>query len=381
MSEPVPSYSGTAKIFHWLSAALIFAMVGLGLYMTQEGLGLAEKFQLYQLHKSLGVSLLLLTVMRLGVRIARPAPRLPLHMPAWEKLAAQATHGALYALVFAMTLTGWAMVSVAAFAVPTKVFGVIPWPHIPFLEALPPQEKKTLEPIFKQTHMLLAWSLTALVALHIAAALRHGLILKDGVMSRMLPRLTKTKALALLFGAMLGLHMLGTGRALAFEWEINPAKSRLLFEVNAGGQPFTGKFERFKARILFDAEEPGEMELTVSIDTASAVTGTADVDKALTQAEWFDATQYPEALFVGKGAKETGDGAYEIPGQLTLKGVTKPVTLAFTLDIDRGEATAKGSLVLKRSDFGIGPSGPVAGFVIGDEVRVKVDVAALRLDN
>ncbi len=373
-------YSSLAKAFHWLTATLVITMICLGLYMTRANLDLGHKFQLYQLHKSLGITILLLTLIRIAVRFFRPPPPLPAAMPAWEKAAAHTTHVLLYTLLLAMTLSGWAVVSAASFAVPTKLYGVLPWPHIPFLEALTPQEKKTLEPILKGTHQLCAWSLTGLIALHIAAALRHGIVLKDGVMSRMLPSFSRHGLLA---AFALGSSFLCTltGPASAIEWDVRPEKSTLAFETNAGGQTVKGTFQRFKSEIRFDEDSLTDTEINITIDTASAVTGTAEIDNALPGAEFFNVAQFPNATFKARGAKEISDGKYEATGELTIRGVTKPVALPFSLDISQGEGLARGAITINRSDFGIGPKELAGGIPLDDEVTISFAIDAVKLDN
>ena len=115
----------------------IFVLIGLGLAMKHAGLPKIRVIQLFQLHKSIGVVILLLAVARLAWRLVRPAPPLPGALPALEHKAAQAGHAALYVLMLALPLTGWAMVSTSPLNIPTVLFGVISWPHIPFLAELP----------------------------------------------------------------------------------------------------------------------------------------------------------------------------------------------------------------------------------------------------
>ncbi len=373
-------YGGLAKLLHWTTAALVLLMIGLGLYMTQDGLDIGTRFRLYQLHKSVGVTILAITAVQIVSRQINGVPALPPHFEGWERIAARTAHGALYALLFAVTLTGWAMVSVAAFSIPTMLYGVIPWPHIPFLADLSPGDKKSAEAVFRQTHKIFAYGLAALIGVHVAAALRHALILKDGVMSRMLPRfLTRTSAI--LVCAALAIIIARPRDALAYEWDVNPETSRVGFETSAGGQAIKGAFERFKAEIRFDPDMPDEAAFDVAIDVASLKTGTAEVDKALPSAEWFDAARFPQATFRAKGAKRTGEGKYEVTGDLSIKGVSKPATLPFSLSIEGAEAAAEGLLTIDRATYGIGPETFAGGIPLPKDVKVAMSIKALRLDN
>ncbi|MDZ4791301.1 MAG: YceI family protein [Hyphomicrobiales bacterium] len=372
-------YGSLAKLLHWATAALIFAMVSLGVYMTQDGLDLATKFRLYQLHKSIGVTVLAITAIRLVARQINGVPALPAHVHGWERFAAHTAHGALYALVFSMTLTGWAMVSVAAFSIPTMLYGVIPWPHIPFLAELSAEHKKAAEAVFKQIHEIFAYTLTALIVVHIGAALRHALILKDGVMSRMLPRfLTKTTAVIICAG--LAALVARPGDTQAYEWDVNPKTSRVGFEATAAGSTVKGAFEKFQAQVKFDPDMLADAEIEVAIDMASLKTGLPDADKTLTSAEWFDVKQHPQATFRGKGAKKIAAGKFQYIGDLTIKGVTKPAILAFNVEIEGSEAAAEGELTVTRPDYGVGPES-MAGIPVPKDVKVVMSVKALKLNN
>ncbi len=180
-----PRYSAVAILLHWAIALLVLALVGLGLYMTSLPPGSAAQFSLYQWHKSLGITVLLLTLARIAWRLSHPVPALPATLKPWERLAARGTHVGLYALMLAIPLTGWALVSASPWNLPTILYGVIPWPHLPVLSTL--EDKAGAEAVLEQVHGLLAWSAVALVALHVAAALKHHFILKDDVLARMLP--------------------------------------------------------------------------------------------------------------------------------------------------------------------------------------------------
>jgi cytochrome b561 len=177
-------YHAVAIALHWVIALGILALIVMGLAMTHLGLPAMAKFQLYQLHKSIGITVLLAAVLRVLWRLVRKPPPLPA-MPAAEKAAAEGAHLLLYVLMLALPLSGWALVSVSPFNLPTVLYGTWPWPHLPVLSDLP--NKAQVEPVVKFIHGKLAWFLGALVALHAGAALRHHFVLRDGVLDRMLP--------------------------------------------------------------------------------------------------------------------------------------------------------------------------------------------------
>ena len=178
-------YDPVAIALHWVIGVGILTLIAMGLAMTHLALAPMTKFQLYQLHKSIGVTVLIAVLLRVPWRLTHRPPSLPTAMPPLERRAAEGAHGLLYALMLAIPLTGWALVSVSPFNLPTVLYGMVPWPHLPVLADLP--NKAAVEPAVKFIHGKLAWVLAALVALHAGAALRHHFVLRDGVLHRMLP--------------------------------------------------------------------------------------------------------------------------------------------------------------------------------------------------
>ncbi len=174
-----------ALTLHWLIAVLFLAMVTIGLTMTSLALTDPWTFPLYQLHKSIGVTIFVLVALRLVWRLSGKVPPLPATLKPWERVAAYLTHYGLYAALLAMPLTGWITVSASPYGIPTVLYGYVKLPHIGFVVAS--AHKATIEQAASWTHWGLAWTAMALVALHIGAALKHHFILKDDVLSRMLP--------------------------------------------------------------------------------------------------------------------------------------------------------------------------------------------------
>jgi cytochrome b561/polyisoprenoid-binding protein YceI len=376
-------YSGTAKLLHWLIAGFVIALLSVGVLMTRIG-DLQLKYELYQLHKSMGVTVLGLMILRVGWRLGAKPPALPPHMAAWERGAAHGTHALLYIFLLAMPLTGWAMVSSALppFDFPTLLYTRIPWPHIPFIEQLTPDEKKTVEPLLKNVHAALGWTILVLVGLHIAAALRHGIFLKDGIMLRMLPRVPQFSRKLILPFAVTVLFAGGALPVAAQEWAIDKSSSKISFEASAGGQAVTGEIKQFQAEIHFDPDDPESADISAAIDMNNVTSGQAQVDAALLGKDWFDTQTYPTAGFRARSVKAgRAQGEYVIEATITIKDISRDITLPFRLAVNEGEATVKGETAIKRSEFGIGPAGPVSGMAIGDVVKLRFDLAAKRLDN
>ncbi len=184
-STETASYTRTAKILHWLIAAAILFMLALGWSFDYVPKG-ETKFYLFQLHKSIGITILLLSFVRLGWRLAHRAPPMPEAMAAWEKKAAIAVHVLLYVMMIGVPLSGWALVSASPKNVPTILFGIVPWPHLPILSTL--ENKKEVASLLGDVHSTVAFMLAALIAAHVAAALKHHFLVRDDVLLRMAPR-------------------------------------------------------------------------------------------------------------------------------------------------------------------------------------------------
>jgi cytochrome b561 len=167
-------FSGTQRVLHWLMAIMVLAMLFIGVSMVST---LKPGFlTLISIHKPLGIAILALAVLRLGVRLRLGAPPLPDDLPWIQALAAKLSHVALYALLIAMPLVGWGMLSAGGY--PVVLYGSL---HLP---AILPHDD-WLHAILLTTHIVLAYMFFAIILLHVAAALFHALIRRDGVFRAM----------------------------------------------------------------------------------------------------------------------------------------------------------------------------------------------------
>lgn len=180
-------YGAVAMAFHWLIAALVLVNVGLGLSFDSFQRGSAERLQIVLIHKSIGLTVLVLSVLRLVWRLLHRAPPLPAGMNPVLKVAAHTSHVLLYFFIIALPLTGWAMVSASSLGQPTHWFGLFDWPNLSFLANLPREQRAPYRELFDDTHVFLAWSAITLVVIHVLAALYHHFIRRDDVLRRMLP--------------------------------------------------------------------------------------------------------------------------------------------------------------------------------------------------
>lgn len=177
MAEPRNRYSTISLILHWLIAALVVTQIALiSAHEATEG-PISREF--VNLHKSVGLSILVLTLARLGWRIANPAIPIPDSTPRWQKLVARGTHVLFYAFLIAMPLVGWAASSAAGREI--LWFGLFQWP------ALPIGGGRETAGQLMDLHELAAKGLYVLIFLHVAGALKHHFINRDNVLHRMIP--------------------------------------------------------------------------------------------------------------------------------------------------------------------------------------------------
>ncbi|MEJ7933274.1 YceI family protein [Sphingobium sp. AN558] len=389
-------YSLAAIALHWLIAALLAFQISVG--WALEDLG-ARGFSLFQLHKSVGISVLALTLLRVAIRYWKPRPaRLE---GGWQGMLASAVHFGLYIFMIGAPLTGWALVSTARVKVPTLIFGAIPLPHLP----LPIASHGAAE----SAHGLLAWVGIALFLLHVAGALRHHLLMRDGLIWRMMPARNPVLLFALpaliVVGLVIGKAILpapaktqapataimneaeetlapGTTENTAVNaadpadnaavavkdepigpppaWAVQPG-GRIGFSLGNGGEAISGSFGKWSAKIVMDPAHPQSADIKVMIDLASASVGDAYKDGMITGDEFFAVATHPTATFTAKGAEKAGTNAYRAAGTLNLKGLSKPQTIRFTLSGVGKTRKVSGSATVARGAFGVGNGDSSAG--------------------
>lgn len=185
-SEKTSRYGSVAIVFHWAIAILVLLNFGLGIYFVQflERLDPARG-AIVALHESVGISILVLSVLRLAWRLSHRVPSLPADFTSSQRLLARGTHYALYLLLILVPLAGWALASLPPR--PLLVFGTIVWPKIGVIAALPVDAKKAAGGLLATSHVASAFVLLALAIAHIAAALWfHAAVRRDRVLHRML---------------------------------------------------------------------------------------------------------------------------------------------------------------------------------------------------
>jgi len=408
---PAQRYSYTAITLHWLIALLLAFQIALG--WALEGNISPELFARYQLHKSVGITILLLSLARLAVRLfaARPPAS---EGPAWTRALAGIVHWLFYLVMILGPVTGWLIVSTARVQVPTLLYGLAPLPHLPV-------GRSWHEPA-ESIHGAMAWLAIGLFALHIAGALRHQWLLGKPELQRMLP-FARGKAvgaaigaLALVFAPFLagGMVYPDGKRPVAEKASALPAPvsatpaiptvpvtkegkltaadaaetapedasqpladwtvasgGRLGFTARWNGEAVDGRFDRWRAAIRFSPDELAKSQIRVTVDLASADTGDGQRDDSLKSSDFFDAGAHPNTVFTARNVRHLGGDRYEARGTLDLRGVGKPATVRFTLRIDDDRARVAGTTRIDRTAFGVGQG----EWAATDAIAAGVDIA------
>jgi len=414
-------YSTGAIFLHWTIAALTLAQIPIGWQMGIDKS--AKSFALFQLHKSVGITILLLTLARIAWRLTHRPPPMTVH--GWEAGLARFIHGLFYALLLALPLSGWLMISMSKVTVPTLLFGVIPWPNIPGLGRLSGAARHALHEPTETAHALMGYIILFAFLLHVAGALKHHWIDRDTTIQRMAPGVRSAfhPRLLLIFALVAGAFAFGRffvpplphGETAPVEqpaapptqaefpdvtpidnavdalvdaeekeakavdpealarWTVQPG-GKLGFTTQWSGQPLAGHFRSWDADISFGRAALDQSRVTVRIQTGSITTGQGQPDSALPGEEWFSTTAFPTATFNAHQFRRAGNG-FEAVGTLMIKGQSHPITLPFTLDITGDTAHMKGSATIDRTAYGIGFP---ATDEIPAEVKIDIDLTAKR---
>jgi cytochrome b561 len=422
MTTPSPAhrYTAVAITLHWTISVSIIGMIFLGWYMGDLDKNSPLHEPVFALHKSIGLTILLLSVGRIVWRlINRPPPEPP--MPGWQAGAAGFVHVAFYVLIIVMPLSGWLYSSLGRPG-GTQLWG-LPWADVPGAGSLASQTRRDLAPTIENVHSKLAWVIIVMLGLHIAGALKHQFIDKHGLLSRMLPGLFgrtagpsarprgglyAAGAVALLLAGGLALGAMATSGparaapdprqaqvapaspSAAGQWKVDAAKSRIGWKGIYMGREFRGAFSDWVADIQFDPARPGATRVRVTIpvktakNTDAAGASQPYFDDSLKDVDWFNAAKFPTAVFeINGGVAAQGGAKYEATGLLSIKGVTYPVRLPFDLKIEGTTATMHGEVTLQRLALKIGGSTLAAGKTgpddpewVADDIAVTVDVVA-----
>lgn len=387
-------YGSVTKVFHWLTALFILTLIPVGLianrmpYETSEQL--ASKAWMFSLHKTLGVCVFFVALLRILWALRQPKPA-GLHPERKvESWAAETVHWLLYGSLVLAPLSGW------VHHASTAGFAPIWWPLGQNLPLVPKSE--VLAGVTWGLHHVFVKVLGVAVLLHIAGALKHHVIDRDATLARMLPGSPDVDAApqshthtplisalviwvaALGIGAGMGAYGSHSGgvpaaqlEAVASEWEVQDGT--VAITVQQLGSSVEGQFADWTAAITFDANEldgpAGNVTATISVGslTLGSVTDQA-LGPDFLDAEGFATAVYEAEIFASP------DG-YRADGTLTIKDNSVPVTLPFDLSIKNGVATMSGEVSLDRRDFGVGDTMPDESS-LGFGVAVSIALTATK---
>jgi|GEM_PF-66438 len=354
VTRPPVRYNDVAVLLHWTIALLILGLLAVGKYMTGLERDDGMRFVLTQWHKTFGILVLLLAVVRLVWKLAHTAPAMPSTDPAWQRAAAHVTHGLLYVLMFAIPLTGWAMASVSVLDVDTLLFDVIPWPHLP----LPQSE--SMEHRFHTLHELGGNFLILLFLLHAGAALKHHLINKDHVLVRMLPDWSSRSWWRKLAATSVAVAGFGTGVWLYADISrsaavVSAGAAEVGFVAGVSGDEVPGTFAEADVTATIDENDPAAGTLEAVVITASVSSPNPQVDGSIRDADWFDAQTHPEARFVASSiAAGDAPGTLDVAGTLTIKDRPLEVSFPMALVNEESVRVARGEFTVDRRAFDLG---------------------------
>jgi cytochrome b561 len=388
-------YTVVAILLHWAIAGLILFMIWLGWNME-------DNETRFQLHKSIGIAILFLSVARVLWRWRNPPPPLPDDMTPWEKRLSHGVHVAFYALMIGLPLLGWLLVSTSSFQVSTVLFGTVSWPHLPFTEGL---RGGVVHDVTEFLHSKGAWVLIVLLGLHVAGAIKHEFAAEEGVFKRMIPGLfgrphspPPARGYAIAFGGAVLLFAIiaavplmksspsapaspgttGTVPADEGNWTIDPAASEITFTGTYQKKPFSGTFGRWDASVLFDAEDLESSAIEVEVYPGSASTGTKLYDDTIQGGEWFDTNSFPAVKVSLINIAASPDGGYTAEASMLVKDQAINVPFDFNLTIEGDTATFDGRTTLSRKALNLGQQSDPGGDWVDDSIEVTVKGSATR---
>ena len=390
-------YHSFSQVLHWLIAGLIvlqFILANLAEGAAESGSALRE-LALLANHKSVGITVLALVVVRLLWRIKTPPPKLPTGLDQWQVRASHISHWMLYSLIILIPISGWLMSSASAYSV--SWFNLV---RLPDFVAPDPDLKAN----FQTIHELLGKALFIVAGVHILAALKHQFIDKDGVLMRMSSFMSISLFAAIIvFGAWFlgnaGKKSDAAESAITVSpvaanrvaspatespagssdlrlWQIDYENSFIHFTGDQAGAGFDGAWESWSAEIHFDGRALDAGSFDVTVFTAEVETHDVDRDVTLADPEWFDVRSFPEAYYRATSFFQRDDGSFSANGQLIIKDVAAPVILNFTVEKNGTQRVLVGSAEMLRNDLGVGIGEWEGTDWVSNEVTVNVRVEA-----
>lgn len=400
-------YNYGAIFLHWLIAALIFIQLLSGfIMMRMPDISNGLRFSLFQWHKTFGFLVLALTLARIIWRLLnRPPHHAPMHR--LELWTANFVTFAFYALMLAVPLLGWVVVSTSPTAIPTlffKIPGLI-WPNLPL------QPDAVLEARSANAHMVLAYAFVFLLVLHIGGALKHVIIDRVAELSRILPnnRLPRTPsstssriaAVAIVFLFIGGALIIGQrtimmpsvsktsasaantdtslDSTVAANWLVDTKTSTLGFTLDFSGAPKEGKAEHFQAAIYFEPDAPEKARADITVDSAAISYDDSYVAGSMHEADGLDSKNYP-SVFIKLDDFAKSDEDFIAKGTMTIRNITLPIEVPFTFKETNRRAVVNGTAKIDRLAFNLGKQNDGNADWVGRIINIHFSVEATRIN-
>ena len=412
-------YNFIAKLLHWLVAGLIVAqyiLIELSEW-AKDGGNVVERLALLANHKSIGMTILALAVIRLVWRLFNKPPTLPSSMPKWQHLASHSAHWLIYLLIFCLPLSGWLMSSANAYSV--SWFNVFVFPDLVAAD-------KSYADLFHFIHEIMTEALFVVVVIHIAAALKHHFVDKDGVLGRMASPfgwvlLVATLVLVIALFGRLGssgsdkqVDRVGS-RSTEYQteasnsseslnqtevlnpaeapnlaeapdlaealselsvWEVDYSASYIKFTADQAGAPFEGVWEQWQAVMQFDAQQLDKSAFNVTIDTTQVNSQDQERDGYILGEDFFDTTVFKTATFTATEFEAQSDAEFTSNARLSIKGLSKAVLFTFSVKYQGDSVELLGSASLDRLAWNVGTGDWTDTSWVGQDVAVSVKVVA-----
>ncbi len=392
-------YSAIAIGLHWAIAVLLVGNIFLAWNMEDSNHQPVE--DLFQLHKSIGITVLFLSIARLIWRLLNPPPALPDDMKSIEKKASHFVHIVFYVAMIAIPLSGWILVSASKFSVSTVLFGTVSWPHLPFLPELSDQAKDLLYIPVEFIHSKFAWVVIILLGLHVAGAIKHQFAGEDGVLKRMIPGLfgsvrppEPTRGAWMTFGtaivlflAIAAIPLLGSASTNAdtatqassessdTNWVVDQDQSFIRFSGTHNGKDFEGEVEDWSAAIRFDQDDLDDASVKVTVSSGSVNAGQKLYNDTLRAREWLFVSEHPTLTVELTNFQESGDG-YQADATISLKESELIVPFEFTLEDGDSGTVMTGSTTLDRTALNLGLSSDPDAKWVSQTIDIAVKVVA-----
>lgn len=375
--------------------------------MTRLELDPLFQFNLIQWHKGAGILLLGAIALRVAVRLFSETPPLPSQLPRRERSFAKMGHAGLYALMVFMVLSGWAMVSASTLGLPTIVFGLFEWPHMP---GVYPSE--TLESLLAEVHFFSAVTFASVIAIHIAAVIKHAQVEKIRLLERMQFQHSARYVASILVVITIVLVLSETSKPNSrinapsdlaeikptqsaqlpttatdsslvsingSTWVVDKSRSQVSFWGTHAGSRFDGQIGEWDTRITLPNEETSDAKLEAQFVMNTAKTGDTMYDGTLAESGWLDPDNHPKAVFISDSFKKVDESQYRAMGELSIRGKTNEQTFEVRSEpINQTEVRLTGTFTLDRLSYHIGLAADPSADWVSKDINVSFVIVAVK---